>query len=180
MSTPGKAGRLHDGWASWVDGAPILCSASLSGCSPLGCCLKIAAVSHREKFIRILNQSQAETVDLGGFVVQQLVRDYPVCMYRFPPGILLAPQHHITVSPAASQYCLALVYTVPHLAPSLFLGVGRRNQQDQEAAASVLGPGTLPLPIQPRLCDSASQPPRPGQWGSQPRRSPGAGLTGLG
>ncbi|KAM7329568.1 hypothetical protein ACRRTK_011181 [Alexandromys fortis] len=65
--------------------------------NPLGCCLKIAAVSHREKFIRILNQSQAETVDLGGFVVQQLVRDYPVCMYRFPPGILLAPQHHITV-----------------------------------------------------------------------------------
>ncbi|KAH0508098.1 Lamin tail domain-containing protein 2 [Microtus ochrogaster] len=58
---------------------------------------EIAAVSHREKFIRILNQSQAETVDLGGFVVQQLVRDYPVCMYRFPPGILLAPQHHITV-----------------------------------------------------------------------------------
>ncbi|CAO2583855.1 Lamin tail domain-containing protein 2 [Lemmus lemmus] len=65
--------------------------------NPLGCCLKIAAVSHREKFIRILNQSQAETVDLGGFVLQQLVRDYPVCMYRFPPGILLAPQHHITV-----------------------------------------------------------------------------------
>ncbi|CAH6793336.1 lamin tail domain-containing protein 2 [Phodopus roborovskii] len=65
--------------------------------NPLGCCLKISAVSHREKFIRILNQSQAETVDLGGFVLQQLVRDFPVCMYRFPPGTLLAPQHHITV-----------------------------------------------------------------------------------
>ncbi|XP_063120017.1 lamin tail domain-containing protein 2 isoform X5 [Rattus norvegicus] len=65
--------------------------------NPFGCCLKIAAVSHREKFIRIINQSQAETVDLGGFVLQQLVRDFPVCMYRFPPGTLLAPQHHITV-----------------------------------------------------------------------------------
>ncbi|XP_051001588.1 lamin tail domain-containing protein 2 [Acomys russatus] len=65
--------------------------------NPLGCCLKIAAVSHREKFIRILNQSWVETVDLGGFVLQQLVRDYPVCMYRFPPATLLAPQHHITV-----------------------------------------------------------------------------------
>ncbi|KAL1789108.1 lamin tail domain-containing protein 2 isoform X1 [Sigmodon hispidus] len=65
--------------------------------NPLGCCLKIAAVSHRDKFIRILNQSQAETVDLGGFVLQQLVRDFPVCMYRFPLGTLLAPQHHITV-----------------------------------------------------------------------------------
>ncbi|XP_036035658.1 lamin tail domain-containing protein 2 [Onychomys torridus] len=63
----------------------------------LGCSLKIAAVNHREKFIRILNQSQAETVDLGGFVLKQLVRDFPVCMYRFPPGTLLAPQHHITV-----------------------------------------------------------------------------------
>ncbi|XP_063120006.1 lamin tail domain-containing protein 2 isoform X3 [Rattus norvegicus] len=71
--------------------------ASPSGSSPFGCCLKIAAVSHREKFIRIINQSQAETVDLGGFVLQQLVRDFPVCMYRFPPGTLLAPQHHITV-----------------------------------------------------------------------------------
>ncbi|XP_034369664.1 lamin tail domain-containing protein 2 [Arvicanthis niloticus] len=65
--------------------------------NPFGCCLKIAAVSHREKFIRIINQSQAETIDLGGFVLQQLVRDFPVCMYRFPPGTLLAPQHHITV-----------------------------------------------------------------------------------
>ncbi|EDL18014.1 mCG22570 [Mus musculus] len=71
--------------------------ASLSGSSPFGCCLKIAAVSHREKFIRVINQSQAETIDLGGFVLQQLVRDFPVCMYRFPPGTLLAPQHHITV-----------------------------------------------------------------------------------
>ena len=65
--------------------------------NPFGCCLKIAAVSHREKFIRVINQSQAETIDLGGFVLQQLVRDFPVCMYRFPPGTLLAPQHHITV-----------------------------------------------------------------------------------
>ncbi|KAL6035903.1 hypothetical protein STEG23_018272 [Scotinomys teguina] len=65
--------------------------------NPLGCSLKITEVSHREKFIRILNQSQAETVDLGGFVLKQLVRDFPVCMYRFPPATLLAPQHHITV-----------------------------------------------------------------------------------
>lgn len=87
--------------AYWVDGFPFPYSAPLSGSSPLGCCLKIAAVSHREKFIRIINQSQAETIDLGGFVLQQFVREFPVCMYRFPPGTLLAPQHHITVSPAA-------------------------------------------------------------------------------
>ncbi|XP_047372775.1 lamin tail domain-containing protein 2 isoform X1 [Sciurus carolinensis] len=65
--------------------------------SPAGCCLKIATVSRREKFIRVLNQSLEQTVDLTGFVLQQLAGDFPVCLYRFPPGTLLAPQHHITV-----------------------------------------------------------------------------------
>uniref|UniRef100_A0A8C6CQE6 Lamin tail domain containing 2 n=1 Tax=Moschus moschiferus TaxID=68415 RepID=A0A8C6CQE6_MOSMO len=68
--------------------------------SPTGSCLKIVAVSRRQRFVRILNQSLEETVDLGGFVLQQLVLDFPVCMYRFPPSTLLAPRHHITVRPA--------------------------------------------------------------------------------
>nr|XP_027809433.2 lamin tail domain-containing protein 2 isoform X6 [Marmota flaviventris] len=65
--------------------------------SPTGCCLKIVAVSRREKFVRILNESLEQTVDLDGFLLQQLERGFPVCLYRFPPGTLLAPQHHITV-----------------------------------------------------------------------------------
>nr|XP_020767740.1 lamin tail domain-containing protein 2 [Odocoileus virginianus texanus] len=65
--------------------------------SPTGTCLKIVAVSRRQRFVRILNQSLEETVDLGGFMLQQLVLDFPVCMYRFPPNTLLAPRHHITV-----------------------------------------------------------------------------------
>ncbi|XP_064347989.1 lamin tail domain-containing protein 2 isoform X3 [Camelus dromedarius] len=65
--------------------------------SPTGSCLKIVAVSRRQRFVRILNQSLEETADLSGFVLRQLVRDFPVCMYRFPPGTLLAPQHHVTV-----------------------------------------------------------------------------------
>ncbi|XP_077654296.1 lamin tail domain-containing protein 2 [Urocitellus parryii] len=65
--------------------------------SPTGCCLKIVAVSPREKFVRILNESLEQTVDLDGFLLQQLERGFPVCLYRFPPGTLLAPQHHITV-----------------------------------------------------------------------------------
>ncbi|XP_057582236.1 lamin tail domain-containing protein 2 isoform X3 [Hippopotamus amphibius kiboko] len=71
----------------------------LSGCcpSPSGACLKIVAVSRRQRFVRILNQSLEDTADLGDFVLQQQVRDFPVCMYRFPPGTLLAPRHHITV-----------------------------------------------------------------------------------
>lgn len=58
------------------------------------------AVSHRRRFVRILNQSLEETADLGGFVLQQLVHDFPVCMYRFPPSTLLEPRQHITVRPA--------------------------------------------------------------------------------
>uniref|UniRef100_G3UMG7 Lamin tail domain containing 2 n=1 Tax=Loxodonta africana TaxID=9785 RepID=G3UMG7_LOXAF len=62
-----------------------------------GSCLKIVAVSRREKFVRVLNQSLEETAYLGGFVLQQFVRGFPVCMYRFPSGTLLEPRHHITV-----------------------------------------------------------------------------------
>ncbi|XP_004717248.1 lamin tail domain-containing protein 2 [Echinops telfairi] len=59
--------------------------------------LKIVAVSSRDKFIRILNQSLDETVDLGGFVLQQLVRSFPKGRYRFPAGTVLEPGHHVTV-----------------------------------------------------------------------------------
>ncbi|XP_037854669.1 lamin tail domain-containing protein 2 isoform X4 [Chlorocebus sabaeus] len=63
--------------------------------SPTG--LKIVAVSCREKFIRIFNPSQESTADLSGMVLKQLVRGLPERLYRFPPGTLLAPRHHITV-----------------------------------------------------------------------------------
>uniref|UniRef100_A0A2K6CIW9 Lamin tail domain containing 2 n=1 Tax=Macaca nemestrina TaxID=9545 RepID=A0A2K6CIW9_MACNE len=66
--------------------------------SPTG--LKIVAVSCREKFVRIFNPSQESTADLSGMVLKQLVRGLPERLYRFPPGTLLAPRHHITVRPA--------------------------------------------------------------------------------
>ncbi|KAG5196736.1 hypothetical protein MJG53_017110 [Ovis ammon polii x Ovis aries] len=78
--------------------------------SPTGSCLKIMAVSRRQRFVRILNQSPEETVDLGGFVLQQLVLDFPVCLYRFPPSTLLAPRHHVTVlSEHQSPHCVTPV-----------------------------------------------------------------------
>ncbi|ELV12615.1 hypothetical protein TREES_T100004718 [Tupaia chinensis] len=64
---------------------------------PTSYSLKIVAVSCRGKFVRVFNQSLEDTADLSDFMLQQLVRDFPVCMYRFPPGTLLAPRHHITV-----------------------------------------------------------------------------------
>ncbi|XP_011896362.1 PREDICTED: lamin tail domain-containing protein 2 isoform X7 [Cercocebus atys] len=63
--------------------------------SPTG--LKIVAVSCREKFVRIFNPSQESTADLSCMVLKQLVRGLPERLYRFPPGTLLAPRHHITV-----------------------------------------------------------------------------------
>nr|XP_055211681.1 lamin tail domain-containing protein 2 [Gorilla gorilla gorilla] len=65
--------------------------------SPTG--LKIVAVSCREKFVRIFNPSQESTADLSGVVLKQLVRGFPERLYRFPPGTLLAPRHHVTVRP---------------------------------------------------------------------------------
>ncbi|XP_073745924.1 lamin tail domain-containing protein 2 isoform X3 [Callorhinus ursinus] len=65
--------------------------------SPTGSCLKIVAVNGRERFVRVLNQSLEETADLGGLMLQQHLHDFPVCMYRFPLGTLLAPRHHVTV-----------------------------------------------------------------------------------
>ncbi|XP_006877070.1 PREDICTED: uncharacterized protein C11orf35 homolog [Chrysochloris asiatica] len=72
-------------------------SAQRSSRRLISSCLKIVAVNPREKFIRVLNQSLEQTADLGGLVLQQLEREFPVCLYRFPAGTLLAPQHHVTV-----------------------------------------------------------------------------------
>ncbi|KAF0876603.1 LMTD2 protein, partial [Crocuta crocuta] len=65
--------------------------------APPSSCLKIVAVSRKERFVRVLNQSLEETADLSGLMLQQLLHGFPVCMYRFPPGTLLAPRHHVTV-----------------------------------------------------------------------------------
>ncbi|KAM5317101.1 lamin tail domain-containing protein 2 [Glossophaga mutica] len=62
-------------------------------------CLNIVAVSLSKGFVCILNESAEETADLGGFTLQQLAGDSPVCTCRFPPHTLLEPRHHLTVRP---------------------------------------------------------------------------------
>ncbi|XP_074086806.1 lamin tail domain-containing protein 2 isoform X3 [Macrotis lagotis] len=59
--------------------------------------LKIVKIDKHGKFIRVLNESLQESVDISGFVLKQLIHQFPVCVYRFPKDTLLAPQHHITV-----------------------------------------------------------------------------------
>ncbi|XP_059242787.1 lamin tail domain-containing protein 2 [Mustela nigripes] len=97
----GLAGDVHS--ACSVRGAPSNRSfpgsqdGSAGPASPGCSCLKIVAVSARERFVRVLNQSPEETADLGGLMLQQRERGFPVCMYRFPPRTLLPPRHHVTV-----------------------------------------------------------------------------------
>ncbi|XP_043825969.1 lamin tail domain-containing protein 2 isoform X2 [Dromiciops gliroides] len=59
--------------------------------------LKIVKIDKHGKFIRVLNESLEESVDISGFVLEQLIHHFPVCVYRFPKDTLLAPQHHVTV-----------------------------------------------------------------------------------
>lgn len=96
--------------------------------SPINSSLKIVAVSREERFVRVLNQSLEETVDLGGLTLQQLLYGFPVCMYRFPPGTLLAPGHHVTVRPAPREPSWPLLGPPPPLTrrPALSSRFGAR------------------------------------------------------
>ncbi|XP_051686867.1 lamin tail domain-containing protein 2 [Oryctolagus cuniculus] len=94
--------------------------------------LKIVAVSRRQKFVRILNQSLEHTADMAGLTLRQLEHGFPVCLYRFPPGTLLAPRHQLTVwgedarsaeqPPAASSGREPLYFRVSPGCVTLLLG----------------------------------------------------------
>ncbi|CAM4574643.1 unnamed protein product [Caretta caretta] len=59
--------------------------------------LKITTVNRKGKFVRILNTSLDQDMDLSGFIIQQWMGGYPVSIYRFPPDTTLPALHHITV-----------------------------------------------------------------------------------
>ncbi|KAM9148940.1 lamin tail domain-containing protein 2 [Pangshura tecta] len=63
--------------------------------------LKITTVNCKGKFVRILNTSLDQDVDLSGFIIQQWIGGYPVSIYRFPPDTTLPALHHVTVWAAA-------------------------------------------------------------------------------
>ncbi|XP_074130745.1 lamin tail domain-containing protein 2 [Sminthopsis crassicaudata] len=67
------------------------------GRNSFGSPLRIVKIDKRGKFIRVLNESLEESVDISGFVLKQLIHQFPVCVYRFPKDTLLGPQHHVTV-----------------------------------------------------------------------------------
>lgn len=90
-------------WSPSGRGADLPNRLGPSSPSQTSSCLKIVTVSRRKRFVRIFNESQEETADLGGFTLQQLSCHSPVRMYRFPPHTLLAPRHHITVRPRSPQ-----------------------------------------------------------------------------
>ncbi|XP_031798384.1 lamin tail domain-containing protein 2 isoform X2 [Sarcophilus harrisii] len=67
------------------------------GRNSFGSPLRIVKIDKRGKFIRVLNESLEESVDISGYVLKQLIHQFPVCVYRFPKDTLLGPQHHVTV-----------------------------------------------------------------------------------
>ncbi|XP_039391273.1 lamin tail domain-containing protein 2 isoform X2 [Mauremys reevesii] len=67
--------------------------------------LKITTVNCKGKFVRILNTSLDQNVDLSGFIIQQWIGGYPVSIYRFPPDTTLPALHHVTTLSR---------YTAPH------------------------------------------------------------------
>ncbi|XP_051823419.1 lamin tail domain-containing protein 2 isoform X2 [Antechinus flavipes] len=67
------------------------------GRNSFGSPLRIVKIDKRGKFIRVLNESLEESLDISGFVLKQLIHQFPVCVYRFPKDTLLGPQHHVTV-----------------------------------------------------------------------------------
>ncbi|XP_065258745.1 lamin tail domain-containing protein 2 [Emys orbicularis] len=65
--------------------------------------LKITTVNCKGKFVRILNTSLDQDVDLSGFIIQQWIGGYPVSIYRFPPDTMLPTLHHVTVWAAGAD-----------------------------------------------------------------------------
>ncbi|XP_040269075.1 lamin tail domain-containing protein 2-like [Bufo bufo] len=59
--------------------------------------LKIDEVNSLGHFIRIMNTSTDQDIDLSGYVLLQLERGQVVSMYRFPHNMLLASLQHITI-----------------------------------------------------------------------------------
>ncbi|KAM7165018.1 lamin tail domain-containing protein 2 [Macrochelys suwanniensis] len=65
--------------------------------------LKITTVNRKGKFVRILNTSLDQDMDLSGFIIQQWIGGYPVSIYRFPPDTTLPALHHVTVWAAGAD-----------------------------------------------------------------------------
>ncbi|XP_073410517.1 lamin tail domain-containing protein 2 [Dendrobates tinctorius] len=59
--------------------------------------LKIAEVNSLGHFIRIMNTSPDQDIDISGYLVLQLEGGQVVSMYRFPHSLRLASLQHITI-----------------------------------------------------------------------------------
>ncbi|XP_056383085.1 lamin tail domain-containing protein 2 isoform X2 [Hyla sarda] len=59
--------------------------------------LKIAEVNSLGHFIRIMNTSAEQDIDISGYLLQQLEGGQVVSMYRFPHSLLLPSLQHITI-----------------------------------------------------------------------------------
>ncbi|XP_068117768.1 lamin tail domain-containing protein 1-like [Hyperolius riggenbachi] len=81
------------------------------------CPLKIAEVNPLGSFIRLVNSSLHENVDISGYILWQLEGGHPVSMYRFPQGLTIPACQQVTVWASAAK--------VSHNPPTDLLWKGR-------------------------------------------------------
>ncbi|XP_075043569.1 lamin tail domain-containing protein 2 [Mixophyes fleayi] len=67
------------------------------------CPLKIVEVNSLGYFIRILNTSPHQDIDIGGYILRQLEGEHAISMYRFPQNLLISALQHITVWASAAK-----------------------------------------------------------------------------
>ncbi|XP_066894068.1 lamin tail domain-containing protein 2 isoform X7 [Kogia breviceps] len=155
--------------------------------SPTGSCLKITAVSRRQRFVRILNQSLEETADLGGFVLQQLVwgeaprstkRQTPSCLGQEPVHfhssrdcvtLLLNPQGEV-LSKHQAAHCVTPVCRI--FADNTDLSIDRFPLSEARPCADLAEQQPLPRPPRKgRVQEARAGRRRPGTRVQLPRLS---------
>ncbi|XP_073462170.1 lamin tail domain-containing protein 2 [Aquarana catesbeiana] len=100
----------------WVDRGPMARATIPEHCnSP--CPLKIAEVNSLGHFVRIVNSSPHQAVEISGYILWQLEGGHAVSMYRFPQNLILPAHQHVTVWASAPK--------VSHNPPTDLLWKGR-------------------------------------------------------
>ncbi|XP_018411536.1 PREDICTED: lamin tail domain-containing protein 2 [Nanorana parkeri] len=100
----------------WGDGRQVA-RATIPELHNPPCPLKIAEVNSLGHFVRIVNSSPHQDVDISGYLLWQLEGGHAVSMYRFPQNLTLPAQQHVTVWASAPK--------VSHNPPTDLLWKGR-------------------------------------------------------
>ncbi|KAM5138191.1 lamin tail domain-containing protein 2 [Mantella aurantiaca] len=94
------------------------------------CPLKIVEVNSLGHFVRVVNASPHQDVDMSGYILWQLEGGHPVSMFRFPQNLILPAYQHVTVWASAPK--------VSHNPPTDLLWKGRVYFRSNPKCVTVL------------------------------------------